>query len=105
MFNEKLTKDDLALARPEEHGPLPREACINTSYGEIRLRLFPDECPKTVENFTTHAANGYYDGVIFHRVIKVRRRAAVPPMPPRPTRDPAAATPCVAAAPARPARS
>merc|ERR1712216_886162 len=51
-------------------GPLPREACINTSYGEIRLRLFPDECPKTVENFATHAGNGYYDGVIFHRVIK-----------------------------------
>jgi len=49
---------------------LPREATINTSYGEIRLKLFPDECPKTVENFATHAANGFYDGVIFHRVIK-----------------------------------
>ena len=35
-----------------------------------RFKLFPDECPKTVENFTTHAINGYYDGVIFHRVIK-----------------------------------
>ncbi|KFM27726.1 Peptidylprolyl isomerase domain and WD repeat-containing protein 1 [Auxenochlorella protothecoides] len=32
--------------------------------------LFPDECPRTVENFTTHARNGYYDGVLFHRVIK-----------------------------------
>ena len=28
------------------------------------------QCPKTVENFTTHAKNGYYDGIIFHRVIK-----------------------------------
>ena len=37
---------------------------------QVRLKLFPDECPKTVENFATHAANGYYDGVIFHRVIK-----------------------------------
>ncbi|KAL3903168.1 MAG: hypothetical protein SGPRY_011787 [Prymnesium sp.] len=45
-------------------------ATLNTSYGEIRIKLFPDECPRTVENFTTHAANGYYDGVIFHRVIK-----------------------------------
>jgi peptidylprolyl isomerase domain and WD repeat-containing protein 1 len=40
------------------------------SYGEITLKLFPDECPKTVENFTSHAANGYFDGVLFHRVIK-----------------------------------
>jgi peptidylprolyl isomerase domain and WD repeat-containing protein 1 len=38
--------------------------------GDITLRLFPDECPRTVENFTTHATNGYYDNVIFHRVIK-----------------------------------
>lgn len=38
--------------------------------GDITLRLFPDECPRTIENFTTHARNGYYDGVIFHRVIK-----------------------------------
>lgn len=70
VFNEKPSKDDLALAEREARGPLPRLACINTSYGEVRLRLFPDECPKTVENFATHAGNGYYDGVIFHRVIK-----------------------------------
>lgn len=70
IFNEKPSKEDLALAEREAKGPLPRIATINTSYGEIRLKLFPDECPKTVENFATHAANGYYDGVIFHRVIK-----------------------------------
>jgi hypothetical protein len=38
--------------------------------GDITLKLFPEECPHTVENFTTHAKNGYYDNVIFHRVIK-----------------------------------
>ena len=70
VFNEKPSKEDLALAEREAKGPLPRMATINTSYGEVRLKLFPDECPKTVENFATHAANGYYDGVIFHRVIK-----------------------------------
>ena len=70
IFNEKPTKDDLELVAATASGPLPRSATINTSYGEIRLKLFPDECPKTVENFTTHARNGYYDGVIFHRVIK-----------------------------------
>lgn len=43
---------------------------IRTTMGDIHCRLYPEECPKTVENFTTHAKNGYYDGVIFHRVIK-----------------------------------
>jgi len=32
--------------------------------------LFPEECPKTVENFITHSKNGYYNNLIFHRVIK-----------------------------------
>lgn len=49
---------------------LPRGAVIHTTYGDIWVKLFPDECPRTVENFTTHAKNGYYDGVTFHRVIK-----------------------------------
>lgn len=31
---------------------------------------FPEECPRTVENFVTHARNGYYNGIVFHRVIK-----------------------------------
>jgi peptidylprolyl isomerase domain and WD repeat-containing protein 1 len=52
-------------------GPdLPRGAIIHTNKGDIWLKLFPDECPRTVENFTTHAKHGYYDNVIFHRVIK-----------------------------------
>lgn len=41
-----------------------------TNYGTIKLKLFPEFAPKTVENFVTHAKNGYYEGVIFHRVIK-----------------------------------
>lgn len=40
-----------------------------TSMGSIKIRLFPEIVPKTVENFVTHAKEGYYDGVIFHRVI------------------------------------
>lgn len=44
-------------------------ATMKTSMGDIRIRLFPEAAPKTVENFTTHAKNGYYDGLIFHRVI------------------------------------
>lgn len=44
-------------------------ADIKTNRGEIKVRLFPDKAPKAVENFVTHAKNGYYDGLIFHRVI------------------------------------
>ena len=44
-------------------------ATIKTNMGDIKVVLFPDAAPKAVENFTTHAENGYYDGVIFHRVI------------------------------------
>lgn len=51
----------------------PREgdlvAVMKTSMGDIHIKLFPEKAPKTVENFTTHAKNGYYDNVIFHRVI------------------------------------
>ena len=45
-------------------------AIMHTTMGDISIRLFPELAPKTVENFTTHAKNGYYDGIVFHRVIK-----------------------------------
>lgn len=45
-------------------------ATMHTSMGDIVIRLFPDKTPKTVENFVTHAKNGYYNGVTFHRVIE-----------------------------------
>ena len=45
-------------------------AVMKTNLGEITLKLFKDEVPKTVENFVTHAKNGYYNGLIFHRVIE-----------------------------------
>ncbi|CAM3776760.1 peptidylprolyl isomerase [Mesobacillus zeae] len=40
-----------------------------TSMGHIKIKLFPEQAPKAVENFITHSKNGYYDGVLFHRVI------------------------------------
>ena len=40
-------------------------AVIKTSKGDIFVRLFPEHAPKAVENFKTHAKNGYYDGLIF----------------------------------------
>lgn len=44
-------------------------ATISTTMGDIRVMFFPDQAPKAVENFITHAKNGYYDGLKFHRVI------------------------------------
>jgi cyclophilin family peptidyl-prolyl cis-trans isomerase len=45
-------------------------ATIRTSHGDIGVELFADDAPKTVDNFTTLAAKGFYDGVVFHRVIQ-----------------------------------
>ena len=44
-------------------------ATLHTNHGAIELELFPENAPKTVENFTKLASDGFYDGVIFHRVI------------------------------------
>lgn len=44
-------------------------AIMHTSMGDISIRLFPEQAPKAVENFTTHAKDGYYNGIVFHRVI------------------------------------
>ncbi len=44
-------------------------AVLHTTMGDIYIRLFPEGAPKTVENFTTHIKNGYYNGLTFQRVI------------------------------------
>ena len=43
---------------------------IKTTHGDMAFKLFEKDIPKAVENFVTHAKNGYYNGIIFHRVIK-----------------------------------
>jgi peptidyl-prolyl cis-trans isomerase B (cyclophilin B) len=46
------------------------QATMHTNHGPIELELFDGEAPKTVENFVKLSQDGYYDGLIFHRVIK-----------------------------------
>jgi cyclophilin family peptidyl-prolyl cis-trans isomerase len=46
------------------------QATIKTNHGEIVIDLLPEETPKTVDNFVSLAKSGFYDGVIFHRVIE-----------------------------------
>ena len=48
-------------------GPI---ATIKTNHGDMRIKLFPNHAPKTVANFIALSKDGYYDGVIFHRIIK-----------------------------------
>ncbi|KAL2351747.1 cyclophilin-type peptidyl-prolyl cis-trans isomerase [Cryomyces antarcticus] len=70
IHNEKpqqLGKHAAASAKTAETGTA---AIIHTTYGDIHLRLFPSAAPKAVENFVTHAKTGYYNNVIFHRVIR-----------------------------------
>ena len=45
------------------------QATLHTSEGDVELELYPEDAPKTVENFTKLASEGFYDGLIFHRVI------------------------------------
>ena len=47
-----------------------RTAVIETNKGTIKIELLEEDAPKTTENFRLLAEKGYYDGVIFHRVIK-----------------------------------
>lgn len=74
MFNEKPTREEQTTATAAPVGktgpsPLANSATIHTTVGDIHMRLFPQQAPKTVENFVGHARSSYFEGVIFHRVI------------------------------------
>src|SRR5256714_5559193 len=42
---------------------------ITTNFGDIRLEFYPEDAPKTVENFKELSKRGFYDGLIFHRIV------------------------------------
>eukprot|EP01080_Neovahlkampfia_damariscottae_P001287 gene1287-11372_t len=70
VFNEKPTKEDTTKIMPLPKAKLGKRAVIHTDFGDIFFKLYPEYAPKTVENFTVHSQNGYYNNLIFHRVIK-----------------------------------
>ncbi|XP_036345269.1 peptidylprolyl isomerase domain and WD repeat-containing protein 1-like isoform X1 [Rhagoletis pomonella] len=73
VFNEKPSKEDIiAVPEGQDEGTqrVYENAVLHTTMGDIHMKLFFKECPKTVENFCVHSKNGYYNGHIFHRVIK-----------------------------------
>ncbi|OAX42832.1 hypothetical protein K503DRAFT_709757 [Rhizopogon vinicolor AM-OR11-026] len=74
VFNERPTREEQSIASAtafSKSGPSPvaSSAVIHTSMGDIHMHLFPQQAPKAVENFVAHARSGYFEGVIFHRVI------------------------------------
>ncbi|KAG7445741.1 peptidyl-prolyl cis-trans isomerase [Guyanagaster necrorhizus] len=74
VFNERPTREEqnIASAVPvalNGPSPLANSATIHTTLGDIHMRLFPAQAPKAVENFVGHARSGYFEGIIFHRVI------------------------------------
>ncbi len=89
------------LAAPAEPGaaadgpPRPRVEVV-TNAGTFVVELWPDKAPRTVNNFLRYARRGFYDGTIFHRVIKgfvaqgggwteaLERKETLPPIPPEP---------------------
>ncbi|KNG77919.1 cyclophilin [Plasmodium falciparum IGH-CR14] len=77
IYNEQPTKNDVnsIISNPLKnietiHKNTPKSAIIYTTMGDIHISLFYKECKKTVQNFSVHSINGYYNNCIFHRVIK-----------------------------------
>ena len=71
ILNEKPSREDIIATTETPALQRAFENCIiHTTMGDIHCKMFPKECPKTVENFFVHSKNGYYNGQIFHRVIK-----------------------------------
>jgi peptidylprolyl isomerase domain and WD repeat-containing protein 1 len=95
IFNEKPTREEQTVAmetQPVKVAVSGRTAVIHTTKGDIvshgpsllqawavkswlgmisqHFRLHPEYAPKAVENFVEHSKNGYYNGIIFHRIIK-----------------------------------
>lgn len=67
------------------------QVTLHTNHGDITIKLFADEAPKTVANFVQYATDGFYDNTLFHRVISnfmVQGGGMTAGLTPKPTRDP-----------------
>ncbi len=69
-FYDNMTKEVTSLPQLEAPVSGDQIAVIKTNYGDITVKLLSDYAPLAVENFVTHANEGYYDGLIFHRVVE-----------------------------------
>lgn len=86
-----IAQEDADATDAEEPASANPVAVIHTSLGTIRLELFADEAPVTVENFIAYAEDGFYDGTIFHRVIShfmIQGGGMTPDLKAKPTGEP-----------------
>lgn len=69
---QNTTNETVDYAEYQLQKPLKGDtvAVFTTTQGTFSVKLFPEEAPRTVENFTKHAKDGYYNGLTFHRIIK-----------------------------------
>ena len=80
-----------ALSSENQADPDKVNVSLTTTKGTIYLELFPDKAPQTVANFVEYVKAGYFDGTIFHRVIKgfmIQGGGMTQEMEPKPTRKP-----------------
>lgn len=59
----------MVLVVPSAFGQSNPQVTLETNQGVLRIELYPDKAPKTVENFLAYVRSGFYDGTVFHRVI------------------------------------
>lgn len=71
MINEQINfrRQTMTFPQLDLENQTGSKATMKTNLGDITIQLFPEQAPKTVENFVQLAKKGYYDGIIFHRVI------------------------------------
>ena len=70
--NSSVSKEVQEQASIQTKEPVKGDTVVTITFkdfGDVKIKMFPDEAPKAVENFTTHAKEGYYDGLTMHRVI------------------------------------
>lgn len=68
--NKAIDESKITLKQFEDPEPGSEIATVKTNMGSFKLMFFPEEAPKAVENFITHAKEGYYNGLKFFRVIE-----------------------------------
>jgi cyclophilin family peptidyl-prolyl cis-trans isomerase len=88
LFSGLLTAQDVVAQQADDP-----QVTLHTSLGDIRLKLYQQQAPASVENFLQYARDGYYDGTVFHRVIShfmIQGGGMTADMTPKPTRDPIA---------------
>lgn len=68
-YRQFTVGSDGTVSAATDYGDLPVAVIEVEDFGTIKAVLFEEDAPKAVENFITHAAEGYYDGLTFHRVI------------------------------------